>query len=64
MKWDPSVHCEGELKKFITKVKTMAKSDVNEEKVIGMILDNENDLKRALKHITANKAKCLDTLRC
>jgi len=63
MKWNPSAHKQTELQKFFGKVESMVNGNINQEKVVNIISKNKNDLKRALKYISTNKSKCLETLR-
>jgi hypothetical protein len=62
MKWSPAEHNEIELNKFLESVEGLSDSIINEEAAINLVLKNNNDLKKTMKFIKANKAKVLKTL--
>jgi len=62
IKWSPAEHNEIELNKFLESVEGLSDSIINEEAAINLVLKNNNDLKKTMKFIKANKAKVLKTL--
>jgi len=62
MKWSPAEHNEIELNKFLESVEGLSDAIINEEAAINLVLKNDNDLKKTMKFIKANKAKVLKTL--
>jgi len=62
MKWDPLSQDEGELHNFFEELRNLLNNNVDQEKAIQMLKENDNDVQKVLELVKANKDQYIGAL--
>jgi hypothetical protein len=62
MIWNPLMQNQAVLQKFFDNVRKLLHYNVNEEDGIELLINHNNNIKKTLAYIRANKAKCLNLI--